>query len=128
MRGFFTNPSRADDSFIPFKIGVNNANFISSDTGANSTLSVDIAIPSDCNHAILNVMVKQGYNGGYLTNLSFNGDISNIKTVVEENKYQQNSNPQLLIYEFDTIPGGNINVNFIGNSNPFLTCNTLLLY
>ena len=43
VRGFFTNPSKADDSFVPFKSGTEVAIFI----GAKNMVSYNILILSD---------------------------------------------------------------------------------
>lgn len=89
VRGFFTNPSRADDSFVPFKTVYNNANYIDASISQTTSLSKNIEIPSNSNHMMFIVLTKQGYNNGYLTQFSLSGDISNIQTIIEENKYKK---------------------------------------
>ena len=96
--------------------------------GTAKSASTVINIPSECTHAILNVVVTQGVNGRFMNNFSFDGDISNIKTIVEIDKYTSNKN-QLLIYEFDTIPSGTINVSFTADqTNSYIVCYMPLLY
>lgn len=127
VRGFFTNPSKADDSFIPFKSDINNAMLKDFSSGTNTSTKANITIPSDCNHCILIVIVSQGYNNSYMNDFSFDGDISNIKTIIETDKYSSSATKQLLLYEFDTAPNGNINLSYT-STRGFITFYTTLLY
>ena len=127
VRGFYTNPSRADDSFIPFKSDINNAMLKDFSSGTNTSMKSNITIPSDCNHCILLVIVSQGYNSSYMNDFSFDGDISNIKTIIETDKYSSSAAKQLLLYEFDTISNGNINLSYT-STRGFITFYTTLLY
>lgn len=115
---------------VPKKLGssISNAVLTVLNSTTLSSASTTISIPSDCSHTVFNVTIGQGVGGRYINNFSFSGDISNIKTIAEIDKYTANKD-QLLVYEFDTIPNGTINISItIDATNAYVPCEMSLLY
>ena len=127
ITGYTTKTGGAGTVF-PFKSSLSNAIYTSLSCGTAKSASTIINIPSECTHAILNVAVTQGVGGRFMNNFSFDGDISNIKTIAEIDKYTSGKD-QLLVYEFDTIPSGTINVSFTADkTDSYIVCYMPLLY
>lgn len=85
VRGFFTNPSRADDSFVPFRQKINSVSTILA-TGnivnqSGVTYNKTITFPKK-GIAYISVMNSQGYGTRYIT-IKLNGTQIAYKTNIE---------------------------------------------
>lgn len=85
VRGFFTNPSKADDSFVPFRQKINSVSTILA-TGnivnqSGVTYNKTITFPKK-GIAYISVMNSQGYGTRYIT-IKLNGTQIAYKTNIE---------------------------------------------
>ena len=122
VRGFFTNPSRADDSFIPFSSGIYKLAWqcsSKSNVRGSANLSFVIDIARKCK--VLPICVGSGYDNGDIK-IAKNGTV--IKTITTANYYTWN----LEVFELQFEQNDKITITFGVSASNAILFNALVFF